>query len=384
MYYKMIKINTEALQKIRAKASQNKERYNSSKNPDRKLKKYIDGGARETTFLYIGTYPGDRGIRPVPQGTVFWNSPDIEIYKNGVVIANNQINQGDTYQVIVTVRNDGDMNCPSFNIELFVTDPSLGFNVANATALGLQRGQVGRHSKVDIVFNLTASGNIVGHRCLFAQIFSVSCNEYPNSADGLDTVNDRHVAQQNLNIVQQGQSFKMTVNHIEGLGNDVFFRVLQEKKPSQELLLKTKVLLPKMTMTSPDKKFNIQPIGLKNIIGFDLPVFPNKPIPSNILPGLKINTGKDKVILPAANTPSIPNDITGKTTIAGNNFKYIKRYGKNADNFHFSLEKDSFHEVGFTVPDLGLKKGEMAVYNIEMKRPGSNAVIGGITLLVTS
>ena len=387
----MIKINKEPITFLRNKAQQNQKRFlkNNQLNHGE-----VEGGqkgenAKETTFLFIGTYPGDDGLRPLPADLVFWQSPDIEIYKDGIVIPNNKINQGETYQIVVTVTNNGDMNCPSFNVELFVTNPSLGFNLANSTLLGIKRGNANRHSQSDISFDIVATGSFVGHRCLFARVISTSSNEFPLTADGLDAINDRHVAQQNIHVIQQGSQIKLQMNHTKEIGKDAILQINVQKNMTPFMMNKLEKIKPDNTLVRPEEAFQLNPFSVKKVIGVDTHIFDAKPTKLLNLNQLNINavnTGINLTPHLTSHSLNINNARLGfidKTKVSKEIVKDKVAYKLNQNLFHLSLEKDSYHEISFEVPNLNLKPEEVSVFNIEMRNPINNAIIGGTTLIVT-
>jgi hypothetical protein len=382
----MITINTESLISIRKKAEINKQTYFKTHKDDNNKNNV---NAKDTTFLYIGSYNADRGLRPLSPGTIFWNSPDIEIYKNGINVASNQITQGEQYQVIVTVRNDGDMNCPSFNLELFVTNPSLGFNLANATLLDVKRSSINRHSFKQVTFDLIANGNFVGHRCLFARVTSTSCNEFPLNANNFDAVNDRHVAQQNLTVIQQGQVISMQVNHTGELGKDVLMQLQPLLKLAPEFKSKMQKIMPKLKATESIKNFSFNPLAIKKLIGLENLISKEKLNPLLNLNQLNVNAIKTGIKLPTSlQTHNLRIDekkmnLNAKIIAANSINKKNELRLTNENTFHIPLEKGTFHQISFTVPNLGLKPQEFAVYNIELRKPGSGQVVGGVTMVVT-
>jgi hypothetical protein len=161
-------------------------------------------GFRDSTFLYIKAVDSDTGQRPIPAGTLFWNSPHVELFEGEVLIPTNQLKEGQDYTIEVTVTNGGDLEAASCSVDLFICNPSLGFNVAAGKLIGVRHAGVGPHGVASVRFNYTASAGDIGHRCLFARAYSVSTRDYPSDASALNAAEDRHIGQQNLSIVQQG------------------------------------------------------------------------------------------------------------------------------------------------------------------------------------
>lgn len=384
----MIKINKEPIRFLRNRAQLNQRRFLKNFEPNHEQGQNGEN-AKETTFLFIGTFSGDDGIRPLPLNMVYWQSPDIEIYKDGRVIASNNINQGETYQIVVTVTNNGDMNCPNFNLELFVTNPSLGFNLTNATLLGIKRGSVNRHSQTNISFDIVATGMFVGHRCLFARVISTSSNELPLTADGLDAINDRHVAQQNIHVVQQGSFYKLQVNHTNEIGKDAILAISNQKNVTPFMLNKLEMVKPDNTLIVQNETIQFKPFATKKVIGIDTHVFENKPtklLNLNQLNINAINTGINLAPTLMNHSLNINNTRLGlvdKTSVNKEIVKDRLAYKLNQNLFHIPLQKDSYHEIDIEIPNLNLKPGELSIYNVELRNPLNKEIVGGTTLIIT-
>ena len=78
-----------------------------------------------------------------------------------------------------------------------------------------------------------------GHKCLFARCFSFSPLDLPIDDFALDPRLDRHVAQQNLNIVGQAQAFAFNLVHTPNARLRIALRPLQ---PEELLALRHPVL----------------------------------------------------------------------------------------------------------------------------------------------
>ena len=91
----------------------------------------------DSSFLYMRSYDADLGVRPF-SGVVHWHSPDITLSPlTGVGAYTTMLNAGDTYLIRCSLRNRGDIGVPSAKVELFLTDPTLGFDTRFATNLSL-------------------------------------------------------------------------------------------------------------------------------------------------------------------------------------------------------------------------------------------------------
>ena len=180
----------------------------------------------DSSFLYMRSFDADNGVRPFPN-QVFWLSPDIQISPiTNLAAYTRSLNAGETYNIRCTVRNRGDMTVPSAKVELWLTDPSLGFDTRWATHLTL-----GHVPSTWVTANTTAVVNFQymvpplesGHKCLFGRVFSFSPLDIPVDDFLLDPRIDRHVAQQNLNIVRQGEPLQFNWIHPPNADQEIEF-----------------------------------------------------------------------------------------------------------------------------------------------------------------
>jgi hypothetical protein len=76
------------------------------------------------TYLYIRAFDGDTGSRPVPLGSTYWLSPDIEVYDPAAkqYVLESSLVPGRVYRVDVTVNNAGDLPANVCNVDLWVAN----------------------------------------------------------------------------------------------------------------------------------------------------------------------------------------------------------------------------------------------------------------------
>jgi hypothetical protein len=156
--------------------------------------------------LICRTYPGDVGVRPLPVGTIFYESPDIWVVapdNTGVPIV------GVKNQVNVHVWNNGVAPAYGVLVELYWCDPSVGVSLALATQIGTTQQivlQAGQHAVLTFDWTPVLVNN--GHECLVAQVYDPVSD---NLVAPFNPVLDRHVAQHNINQVrvQAGQQIKL-------------------------------------------------------------------------------------------------------------------------------------------------------------------------------
>jgi len=310
-----------------------------------------------TTYLYIRAYDGDYGARPVPPGTVFWLSPDVELFDSaGTRITATDINTGQHYTVEVTVTNDGDQNCNACMVELYLDDPSIGFSVAASSLLGSVTIPVNSHDKAVASFPFTASAAMAGHKCLFARAYSFLSNELPLDFVAFNAVEDRHLGQQNLNIVKQNTLIDFMI-HLE----------IGQLHTNFALMLKTdkKILrqIPNFIRTN----FNVVPIAI-TAAAFNLQ--PHAGPLNRLELGLRPGVGTA-----AIKPPSRPPRATTRPDLS----EALNRK-RNTWNHKFEQE---FNKLRLQIPDMGLKKGEATPLNLWMKDEKTGKIVGGITFLVT-
>jgi len=316
----------------------------------------------DTTFLLIRAFEGDTGARPLAAGSVFWNSPDVELYEGSELIATNQLKQGRAYTVQVNVTNLGDLAAPTCLVDLYICNPSLLLTMANARLLGVQSTHIAPHSTEIVRFGFTASAKDIGHRCLFARAYSTVTRDLPLDADQFDTVADRHIGQQNLSVVKQGEllqvewspllaaNLHLTIEPTAApalpilarlpLGRAVRFRPLTTAPGRFELFeaAATAPLQARLAeLVALKKKVLVGPVSAKPLLS----VFGNQ---------LKIWT------------PSRPNQWALPALPAG---------------------RPRLVKATIDVPYLQLQPQEAAVYKVELKTD-KGTTVGGITLVVTA
>ena len=166
---------------------------------------------KESSYLYVRSFDGDIGSRPF-SNQVYWLSPDIQVSPiTNLAAYTRTLNAGETYNLRCYIRNRGDRVVPSAKVEFWLTDPTLGFDTRFAQHLSLGRVpstwvNPNNSGVVDLIYPVPPSE--AGHKCLFARLFSFSPLDLPVENTRLDPTIDRHIAQLNLNIVQQGQPFQ--------------------------------------------------------------------------------------------------------------------------------------------------------------------------------
>lgn len=172
------------------------------------------GDYGDSSYLLIRSTAQDDGTRPLPNGTVFWLSPDIRIRPmSGPGSYTTTLEAGRAYNVEVLLRNRGDLPVPSAKVELYLTDPSLGFDTRFAKRIGIGSTWVPGVSSGVVNIPFIVPGSEAGHKCMFARVFSFSPLDVPLDDTSLSPPVDRHVAQLNLNIIG-GAPMPLIVNFV--------------------------------------------------------------------------------------------------------------------------------------------------------------------------
>lgn len=362
-------LDKEYIQKKREAAKKSVQIFNADEMNRAMLKEGNMGdapGYEGATFLYIRAYEGDKGIRPIPSGIIFCLSPDIELYKDGVLVdTTNPLVANTAYTVQVTITNDGDLDCHSCTVDLYLCNLSVGFTVNGGQNLGVLNTQVMAHSKTTVEFPFTTTTDMSGHRCMFARVYSLITNDYPADFVNFNTYGDRHIAQQNLNIVKQGESFDFNL--------DWKFR---KERPRLEVLLKPDRTLFKKNVNLQGKyKEAVREIDPgKFYLSRDIkteakPEIITKP-GLNTKPGIQLKPGITGKPMKGEIKPRVEPIITREK------ISYLDQ-GKWLHQFDSGINK-----IKVDVPMLGLKENEAVPMSFTVKDPETGEIIGGITVLV--
>ena len=158
----------------------------------------------DSSFLFLRATEEDDGSRALPSDVAFWNSPDIELRDNdGFFVTTNEILSGKPYTVEVNVNNAGDADAHVAFVELYICDPSIGFDRQHAKLIGIQNISILGQSTSKAIFQFLGQHDHIGHKCFFARTFCFANKEISENLDMFDVLNDRLVAQQNISIVSQ-------------------------------------------------------------------------------------------------------------------------------------------------------------------------------------
>lgn len=349
-------IDKDYIIKMKKMAEESVRRFYSDENNQKMMHEAEGdepGGYNGSTFLYIRAFEGDNGARPIPAGIAFWLSPDIELYQNGLLVDTlNPLVPNTSYSVRVTVTNGGDLDCTNCTVDLYLCEPSIGFRTTGALMIGIDNKRVIAHSTATFEFPFTTTNSMSGHRCMFARAYSLVANDYPADLVNFNTYGDRHIGQQNLNIVKQGESLDFIVNRFLKANNKDFEIIL---KPDLNLFNTRKEIQrryshPNKIISTNDFKFT-----RKEAVRV-LPDIINKR-PENIIT-------REKKINPSGKIKGIPEIKRIKTDV------WLHRFDSG------------INKMKITVPNLGLKENEAVPMSLTVKDSETGIIIGGITVLV--
>jgi len=336
------------------------------------------GEFHDSSFLYIRSYDADVGVRPF-SNIVHWHSPDITLSPiTSVGAYTTTLTAGETYLVRCWLRNRGDLAVPSAKVELFLTDPSLGFDTRFATRLTLGNvpsGWIGSGASASVDFAYTVPPSESGHKCLFARAFSFSPLELPIDDFQLDPRLDRHVAQQNLSIVGQGQPYSFQLIH----GPNAAFRIELEPLAPEALLA---IRHPVLGDVQPAAEFPRR--GWGEMVGIELE--------KAATASFEVRRTSDGATIASTDDDGLGLDAQRELNLAMREVLEAVYAGRTRLSEHRGL-LTKFREMTaqavrstFTmkIPDLGLAAGEAV--GVDMRSVDENAaaaeIIGGITLIV--
>jgi hypothetical protein len=332
----------------------------------------------DSSFLYMRSYDADVGVRPF-SNIVHWHSPDITLSPVTAVSAyTTLLVAGETYLIRCWLRNRGDLAVPSAKVELFLTDPTLGFDTRfakNLTLGNVPSAWVGSGASAATEFPYTVPPTESGHKCLFARTFSFSPLERPVDDFALDPRLDRHVAQQNLNIVGQGQAYSFQWVHAPNARQRI---ELQALAPEALLGLRHPVLAD----VKPAAEFPRR--GWGRLAGIELTEGGTRDlaveqasegitVASTDREGLDLDAQRE---LHAAVRETLHAVYAGRTRFSDHRDLFAKFREMNAQALRSTF--------AMRIPDLGLGAGEAV--GADLRSVDENAdppeAVGGITLII--
>jgi len=311
-----------------------------------------------SSYLWMRDYQGDVGIRPIPQDVPFWISPDIELLDDasGQEVLTSEVKAGGKYSARVTVHNNGNIDCQSCQVELFICDPSIGFNLSVARPVGLAITTVPTMRESSVILPMNTGLESPGHRCLFARAFSVPNNDLPSDLFNLDAAGDRHVAQKNLFIAAQGTVLPYSVH-------------LPKNAPGKGMQLELLVTNSLIGAKSPPTLRKLNFIAV-----------PPKPSSFSLHPVPTISTPN------LAKQLRVPSQMTGPRrpalTPARVAVPQVTQAALTPRNGKWALPILATHSsFQLSIPNLGLKRGEAHPVSLILRDP-KGRILGGIGIII--
>ena len=169
-----------------------------------------------TPYLLVRDAAGDTGARPLPGGTVFWESPDVWVESS---LGINQPVVGEPNRVFARVTNLGWQYATGVTVKFYWADPSLAITETSANLFGIGFADIPSGWSVVVESRkpwvpVEENG---GHECLIAEAY---IPVFDPLTSPMDPVDDRHVGQKNEQLVQvaAGMAFTTKVKALNAVG----------------------------------------------------------------------------------------------------------------------------------------------------------------------
>ncbi len=335
---------------------------------------------RDTSFLHIRSQAGDTGARPLVGG-VHWHSPDIQLYPAhafpGPGSHTNELVAGRSYRIVVQIHNGGDLAVPYPKLELFLSDPTLGFDTRFSTHIATTQHEgillPGSSGLVQHTYRVPHTES--GHKCLFARLWSFSPPDLPIDLHALDPRIDQRVAQQNLHIVGQGQPYAFQIVHQPNAADLIELVALER----DELL---RLPLPALANHRVREDSGRERELLRRVEIMTLGEGRGRLEPDRT--GFRFTSEGDGPRL--EEQFALLRDLTA--TLSGTRMEHgaagaRERYRALRTAWRKMNLSNTRTQLAMRVPDLGLQPGEAAAFSIVCRSEGTGTVRGGITLVVT-
>lgn len=368
-----LKIANEVIRELQAlrteKTSKSKSVFDRMMKESPVKKRRPPGDFKDSSFLYLRSYDGDNGIRP-GANVAYWRSPDLNVSPvSSLNSYTTGLNVGTLYNIKCLVHNSGDIIVPSAKVEFYLINPSLGMDTRFAKKLGITATWVNCYSSAEVNIQYLISPSDAGHKCLFARTFSFSPLDIPIHDTILNPIEDRHIAQKNLNIVQQSTQMQMNILHMPQSELTVHFSPLAREA----------ILAFRHPSSADFKILNYDRKIAEFKMNFESKVFDSK---------IKSIRGKTVFYFNEKGKFSMDNQKNIKEKM--NEITKMIQHGKaKASEFKDQIEEyrqmnlEKFMTpLNLEIPNLGLQKGEMMGFEVIATDNLNGEIFGGITLLV--
>lgn len=333
----------------------------------------------ESSFLYMRSCDADNGSRPFPC-PVFWLSPDLRVAPlSNLGAPTRELVAGGTYRFTAVVRNRGDLIVPSAKVEFWLVTPTLGFDTRFAVKIGVAADRVMAFSATEVSVDYTVPPTVSGHRCLFARVFSFAPLDIPVDDFALNPVIDRHVAQQNLDIVASGESFVLDwVHHRNAMEA---FEIVPMDATALRMVRRMEVVPPTLT-TRPGDGW----AALIGEIGIDF----GRPD----TPGVDIDVSRTEagLQLVSKDPEAVAIEQQGALTKQVQSLIAALEAGRPVDGdarkllaeYRAMTGQTVRSQVKLAIPDFGLKPGRGLPLNLVRRDMTTGEIIGGVGLIIGS
>jgi hypothetical protein len=208
-----------------------------------------DNGKHYTPWLVVRYAAGDDGSRPLPGGTVFWESPDVWVVST---LGINQPVPGEANTVFARVTNLGLQDATGVFVNFYWADPSMAITEATANLIGIGSTDIDAGSSVVVTcpnpWVPVIENN--GHECLLAEAYLPVSDPLTSP---LDPVDDRHVGQKNEQLVYAQKGQRIVVNlhavNISGFAQVLTFEVQSLRLTGVPELLAARALTHPQALT---------------------------------------------------------------------------------------------------------------------------------------
>jgi hypothetical protein len=162
---------------------------------------------RYTPWLVVRYANGDNGSRPLPAGSVSWESPDVWVESR---LGVNQPIPGEDNKLFVRVSNLGLQDATGVRVRFWVAFPSLAIVAPQLIGTGHANIQSRDSAVIECLTKWIPDLANGGHQCLIVEAFIPALDDLTAPFDPWD---DRHVGQKNeqLVILAAGQVFSTRV-----------------------------------------------------------------------------------------------------------------------------------------------------------------------------
>jgi hypothetical protein len=196
---------------------------------------------RYTPWLVVRSANGDQGSRPLPAGSVHWESPDVWVESR---LGVNQPIPGEDNQLFARVSNLGLQDATGVIVRFWVAFPSLAIVAPQLIATGYANIQSRDSAVIECPIKWIPDVANGGHQCLIVEAFIPAFDDLTAPLDSFD---DRHVGQKNEQLVMlpPGQFFSTRVQAANAMSfpQELTFEVQPLRPAAVPELLRASVTL---------------------------------------------------------------------------------------------------------------------------------------------